>query len=120
MTQAKFQDRTPERGLNETEITNLLHKDLKMKVINMLTDLPKKYSRSQGGLLQRVEGLKEGHSELKTTVSEVKHTMEGFKSRSEHVEEMEYEIEIREQENKEPEEQREKRISRNERMIRAI
>ena len=41
MIQATLQDRTPERGLNETEITNLPDKDFKIKVINMLMDLQK-------------------------------------------------------------------------------
>ena len=50
----------------------------------------------------------------------MQHTIEGFKSRLDVVEEMVNEIEIREQENKEAETQREKRISRNDRMIRAV
>ena len=45
--------------------------------------------------------------------------MEGFKSRLDEVQEMVNEIEIREQENKEADAQREKEISRNERIIRA-
>lgn len=35
------EDKTTERGLNETEIANFLDKDFKVKVINMVTDLQK-------------------------------------------------------------------------------
>ena len=41
MFQTKEQDKAPERGLNETEITDLLDRDFKITVINMLTDLQK-------------------------------------------------------------------------------
>ena len=57
---------------------------------------------------------------LKNTVSEMKHTMEGFKSTFDEVEEMVNEIEIREEESKEAEEQRGKRISRKERILREL
>ena len=38
MVQTKVQDKTPQRGLNEMEIINLLE-DFKVTVIKMLTDL---------------------------------------------------------------------------------
>ena len=50
----------------------------------------------------------------------MKHKMEGFKSRLDVVEEMVHGIEIREQEYKEDEAQREKRISKNERILREL
>ena len=39
MFQTKLQDKTPERGLNDTQITNIVSKDFKVTIINMLTDL---------------------------------------------------------------------------------
>ena len=57
---------------------------------------------------------------LQNTVLEMKHTMEGFKNRLDIVEEMVNIIEIREQECKEAEVQREKRINRNERILREM
>ena len=39
MIQTKLQDKTPERGLNEMEVTDLPDKNFKAKFINMLTDL---------------------------------------------------------------------------------
>ena len=50
----------------------------------------------------------------------MKHTMEGFKSRWDVAEERVKGIEIREEEYKEAEAQREKRISRNERILREL
>ena len=44
MFQAKEQDKTSARGLNEMEITNPLDKDFKITVINMVTDLQKSIS----------------------------------------------------------------------------
>ena len=50
----------------------------------------------------------------------MKHTLEGFKSRLEEVEEIVNEIEFRKQEYKEAEAQREKRISKNEKIVREL
>ena len=60
--------------------------------------------------------MKKNHPELKNTVTEMKHTMEGMNNRLLQVEETTNEMEIKEQEQKEAEERREKRISRNERI----
>ena len=57
---------------------------------------------------------------LQNTISEMKHTMEGFKSRLDVVEETVNRTEIREEEYKEAEAQREKRISKNERILREL
>ena len=57
---------------------------------------------------------------LRNSISEMKHTMEGFKSRLDVVEEMVNGIESREEEYKEAEEQREKRIYKNERILREL
>ena len=57
---------------------------------------------------------------MKNTVSEIKHTMEGYKSRLDEVEEMVNGIYIREEEYKEAKAQREKRISKNERILREL
>lgn len=48
MLKTKPEDKKPDSRLKEMEITNLLGKDFKIKVINMLMGLQKKYSRYQG------------------------------------------------------------------------
>ena len=75
-------------------------------------------TESQKNIQDLREHFKKEIETLKNRVSEMKHTMEGFKSRLDEVEETVNEIEIREQEYKEAEAQREKRISRNERVVR--
>ena len=57
---------------------------------------------------------------LRNSISEVKHTMEGFKSRLNVVEEKVNGTEIRKEEYKEAEAQREKRISKNERILKEL
>ena len=57
---------------------------------------------------------------LRNSISEMKHTMEGFKSRLEVVQEKINRIEIREEESKDAEAQREKRISKNERILKEL
>ena len=57
---------------------------------------------------------------LRNSISEMKHTMEEFKSRLDIAKEMVNGIEIREEEYKEAEAQREKRISKNERILREL
>ena len=57
---------------------------------------------------------------MRNSISEIKHIMEGHKSKLDVVEETENGIEIREEEYKEAEAQKEKRISKNERMLREL
>ena len=57
---------------------------------------------------------------LRNPISEMKYTMEGLKSRLDVVEERVNGIEIREEEYKEAKAQREKRISKNERILREL
>ena len=57
---------------------------------------------------------------LRNSISEMKHTLEGFKNRLDVVEEIVNGIEIREEEYKEAEAQREKGISKNERILREM
>lgn len=50
--QTKLQDKTPERGLNETDISNLYDKAFKVKIINIFMDLQKN-TQFQGGPQQK-------------------------------------------------------------------
>ena len=79
MFQTKLQDKTPERGLNETEVTNLFDKDFKIKVINMLIDLKKNIQDLREDFNKKIKYLQKSHSELKNIVSKMKHTMKGFR-----------------------------------------
>ena len=74
---------TPERGLGETEITNLPEKEFKIKVISMLME-PRR-------------NIQDPRDEFRREITEMKQTMEGFKSRLDEVKETVNGIEIREQ-----------------------
>ena len=64
---------TPERGLSETEITNLSEKEFKTKVISMLMELQKDIQELRDKFSWEIDT-------LKNTVAEMKHTMEGVKA----------------------------------------
>ena len=42
MSQNKGQDKTPERQLNEVEISNILEKEFKIMIVKMVQDLKKR------------------------------------------------------------------------------
>ena len=98
---------TPEKGPSETELINIPERDFKIKIINMLMEVQKNIQEPRNKFKMEIQSLRK-------SISEMKHTMEIFKSRL--VEEMVNVKEIREEEYKEAEAQREKRISKNERI----
>ena len=112
MVQTKM-SQTPEKGPNEMELTNLPEREFKIKIINMLMEVQKNIEELRNEFKLEIQS-------LRISISEMKHTMEGFKSRLDVVEETINGIEIREEEYKEAEAQREKRISKNERILREL
>ena len=106
MAQMKEQNKTPEKELHETEITNLSDAEFKTLVTRMLKELTE-YSNN----------IKE---EMKVTLSKTKKNVQGTNS-----EEEEAKIQINNLEHKEeisiqPEQQGEKRILKNKDSIRTI
>ena len=71
----------PERELSETEISNILDKDFKIKTINTLIEVQKSIQELRNKFKSEIQS-------LRNSISERKHTMEGFKSRLDVVEEM--------------------------------
>ena len=96
----------PEKDSNEIDLMNLPERDLNIKIINLLRGVKK--------------NIQELRNEFWSEIQSLKSTMEGIKSRLDSVQEMINEIETREEEYKEAEAQREKRISRNKRIIRQL
>ena len=72
MVQMKEQKKTPEKELNETEITNLSDAALKTLVIRMLKEL--------------TEYRKNIREEMKVTLSEIKKNLQGTNSGEDEVE----------------------------------
>ena len=88
--------------------------------MHVLTDLQKNIQDLRENFHKKDSRLPKIQSELKNTVSEMKNAMEGINSRLTKVEEVVSDLEIREQEDNEAKKQREKRMCRNERIIRAV
>ena len=66
MAQMKEQNKTPEKGLNEMQITNLLDAEFKTLVIRILKEL--------------IEYSKNKREEMKVTLSEIKKNLQGTNS----------------------------------------
>lgn len=47
MIQMKEQDKTPKEEISEVEISNILNKDFKVKVIKMLKELNKRMDKTE-------------------------------------------------------------------------
>ena len=56
--QAREQDKTQEKALNETEISNLPNKEFKQKVIRMLTDLGRRLDEYSENVNKELENIK--------------------------------------------------------------
>uniref|UniRef100_A0A9L0SBQ6 L1 transposable element RRM domain-containing protein n=1 Tax=Equus caballus TaxID=9796 RepID=A0A9L0SBQ6_HORSE len=81
MFQAREQDKTPEKELNETETNNLPDKKFKQNSIRMLTDLGRKLDEHSENANKELENIKKNQSEMKNTILEMKNSLEGLNSR---------------------------------------
>jgi len=106
LVQSKIVNTTPEKDLNDMDLVTLPEREFKIKIINILMEVRK--------------DIQELRNEFRSEIQSLKNMMEGIKSRLDMVEETINEIETREEEYKEAEAQREKRISKNERILREL
>ena len=104
----EFDTNQNHRAYPEKEIylTNLPEKEFKIEVITMLTELQR--------------NMQELRDDIQREITEVKQSLEGFISRMDRMQEATDGIETREQEHIEADAEREKRISRNERILREL
>ena len=89
----KEQDKTPEKQLNEVKIGNLPEKEFRIMIVRMIQDLRKrmeaKIEKMQEMFNKDLEELKNKHSEelknkqteMNNTITEMKNTLEGINSR---------------------------------------
>ena len=105
--QRKIINTTPEKYLNDMSQLHvtLPEREFKIKIVNILMEVQK--------------DIQELRNEFRSEIQLLKSTMEGIKSRLDMVKTIN-EIEMREDEYKEAEAQREKRISKNERILREL
>ena len=124
MYQMKEQDKTPEKQLNEVEIGNLPEKELRIMIVKMIQDLGKrmeaKIEKMQEMFNKELEELKNKQTEMNNTITERKTTLEGIDSRITEVEEWIIDLKDRMVEFTVAEQNKEKRMKRNEDSLRDL
>ena len=113
LVQSKIVQTTPESGAAETDLTSLPEKEFKIKIINMLTELQRNTQEQRDDIRREIK-------DARKEIAEEKQTLEGFISRMDKIQEAIDGIENREQEHIEADTERDKRISRNEIIIREL
>ena len=108
--QTKITETTPEK---ETDLTSLPDKEFKIRIINMLTEM-------QRNTQEKWDEVRKEITDARKEIAEMKQTLEGFISRMDRMQEAIDGIEIREQERIEADIERDKRISRNETILREL
>ena len=74
-------EKTPENLNNETEVNNLLDRELKALVIKVLTELGKRIDVHSENFNKELENIKKTQSEMKNSTDEIKNTLEGIYGR---------------------------------------
>ena len=106
MAQMKEQIKTPEKELNQMEISNLWDAEFKTLVIRMLKELSEDLS-----------SIKYIQSEMKDSLIEIKNNLQGINSRVDEAENQISDLEYKEAKNNQSEQQEEKWIQNNERKL---
>ena len=72
MVQTKI-SQTPEKGSNETKLTNLSEREFKIKIINMLMEVQKNIEELRNDFKSEIQS-------LRNSIFEMKHTMRDLKA----------------------------------------
>ena len=124
MYQIKEQDKTPEKQLNEVEIGNLPEKEFRIMIVKMIQDLGKgmeaKIEKMQEMFNKDLEELKNKQTEMNNTITEMKTTLDGINSRITEAEEQISDLEHRMVEFTAEEQNKVKRMKRNEDSLRDL
>ena len=130
--QMKEQDKTPEKQLNEVKIGHLPEKELRIMVVKMIQDLGKRkeakiekmqemFSKDLEELKNKyLEELKNKQTEMNNTITEMKNTVEGINSSITEAEEWISDLEDKMVEFTAEEQNKEKRMKRNEDNLRGF
>ena len=117
----KEQDKTPEKQLNEVEISKLPEKEFRIMIVKMIQDLRKrmeaKIEKMQETFNKDLDELKNKQTEMNNTITEMKTTLEGINSRITEAEGISN-LEDRMVEFTAAEQNKEKRMKRNEDSLR--
>ena len=124
MYQMKEQDKTPEKQLNEVEIGNLPEKEFRIMIVKMIQDHRKrmeaKIEKMQEMINKDLEETKNKQTEMNNTITEMKTTLEGINGRITEAEEQISDLEDRMVEFTAMEQNKEKRMKRNEDSLRDL
>ena len=122
MYQMKEQDKTPRKQLNEVEIGNLPEKEFRIMIVKVIQGLGKrmeaKIKMMQEMYNKELEELKKRKTEMNNTITETKNTLGGINSRITEAEERISDLEDRMVEFTAAEQNKEKRMKRNEDSLR--
>ena len=120
----KEQDKTPEKQLNEVEIGNLPEKEFRIMIVKVIQDLGEKMEakieKMQEMFNKDLEELKNKQTEMNNTITEMKNTLEGISRWITEAEEQISDLEDRMVEFTAAEQDKEKRIKRNEDSLRDL
>ena len=120
----KEQDKTPEEQPSEMERDNLLEKEFRVMIVKMIQDFRKRMEAQMDTIQETfnkdLEELKDKQKEMNNTITEMKTTLEGINSRIMEAEEQINELEYRMMEITAAEQNKEKRIKRNEDSLRDL
>ena len=120
----KEQDKTPEKQLNEVEIGNLPEKEFRIMIVQMIQDPGKRMEanieKMQEIFNKDLEELKNKQTEMNNTITEMKTTLEGINTRKTEAEEWISDLEDKMVEFTAAEQNKEKRMKRNEDSLRPL
>ena len=124
MYQMKEQHKTPEKQLNEVDMGNLPEKEFRIMIVKILQDHRKtmeaKIKKIQEMFNKELEELKNKQTEMNNTITEMKTTLEGISSRITEAEKWISDLEDRMVEFTSAEQNKEKRMKRNEDSLRDL
>ena len=67
----KKQDKTSEKELNEVEISNLLNKESKVRIIKRLNKLRRRMNEHRENFNKELENIKKKQTEMKKTITKI-------------------------------------------------
>ena len=124
MYQMKEQDKTPDKQLSEVEIGNLPEKEFRIMIVKMMQNLGKrmeaKIEKTYEMFNKDLGELKNKPTEMNNTKTEMKTTLKGINSRISEAEEWISDLQDRMMELTAAEQNKEKRMKRNEDSLRDL
>nr|KAF6492348.1 hypothetical protein HJG59_009561 [Molossus molossus] len=115
-SQMKEQNKTSGKELSEMEISNLTDAEFKTLLIRMLNGLSENLSELSEGL----KSIKKDQSEIKEALTEIKNNLHRFHSRVGKAKKPSIDLEYKEGKNTQSEQQKEKRIQKNQDSVRSL